>query len=232
MIRPKKISYHVLRMKFLQKRILKWFRLSRSFVTRALAKREDTTKAQIRDYIFQAFEAGLKAISLYRDKSKDIQILENEASASTFPSRRPAEVIEIQGPRTCYLTISKINNQVREVFINQVREVFISTGKGGSALNAAGEALGRILSVGLRSDSSLLPAFAKALRNIDSGDIYLLGKRRYKSLFDAIGDILESSTGQPHEENNPGDICPNCGKFSLKREGGCRTCILCGYSTC
>jgi predicted RNA-binding Zn-ribbon protein involved in translation (DUF1610 family) len=28
------------------------------------------------------------------------------------------------------------------------------------------------------------------------------------------------------------DLCPSCYKLSLKREGSCRKCSNCGYSTC
>jgi len=196
-------------------------------VSKTINLAEDTTTSEIVDLIEYAHDNNLKAISFYRDKSKAIQILENaeKQPIETLPSKRPAEVYEISGPRTCYVIITYVNGQIRETFIN--------TGKGGSALNAAGEALGRVLSVGLRAYPSLREAFANALKNIDSGDVYVLDKRRYKSLFDAIGHILSKSSEDIDQiiiAN--GDLCPSCGKMTLKREGGCKTCQLCGYSTC
>jgi len=95
----------------------------------------------------------------------------------------------------------------------------------------------------------------KTLRGIDSGNIYTLRLteggpvKRYKSIPDAIADILTFPDLSPSKESKmvfEGNIvaaenevagkirdeCPECGHFSMIRKGGCKFCLNCNYEIC
>ena len=42
--------------------------------------------------------------------------------------------------------------------------------------------------------------------------------------------IGENGNKQAHKMH--GDLCPDCGQFSVFPEGGCWTCLSCGWSKC
>ncbi len=38
---------------------------------------------------------------------------------------------------------------------------------------------------------------------------------------------------QPQQDNNHGlQVCPNCGAKALRLDGGCSSCLACGWSAC
>jgi ribonucleoside-diphosphate reductase alpha chain len=84
---------------------------------------------------------------------------------------------------TMYVTITEDDR-------GQPFEIFISLGKAGGALMADVEAIGRLISLALRSGVPL-PAIYRQLRDISSDRVVGLGPNKVKSVPDAIGIAIE-----------------------------------------
>lgn len=167
-----------------------------------------------------------------------------KAEPIDLPSVREGILYALKGVRHCYIHTTKHEGRIVEIFID--------TGESGTSLHAANQALGRVLSISLRSNETLKDRFIKTLKGIDSGTIYTLQPveggpvKRYKSIPDAISDILTfpiSSEKQDFEvkaedfekqitTNTIRDECPECGHFSMTRKGGCKICLNCKYEIC
>jgi ribonucleoside-diphosphate reductase alpha chain len=154
---------------------------------------------------------------------------------------------------TMYVTITEDDK-------GQPFEVFISLGKAGGALMADVEAIGRLISLALRSGVPLTKVY-RQLRDISSDRAVGLGPNKVKSVPDAIGiaiekwlqgrngiqqDLLNTTTAMAPRELVPGPsgeaalrsapedfigACPDCGS-QLAFVEGCAKCHVCGYSEC
>jgi ribonucleoside-diphosphate reductase alpha chain len=128
---------------------------------------------------------------------------------------------------------------------NNIREVFVAAGEMGADVNAIYAAFGMILSVALRHDPALFDPLVKVLCKVNMdqritvktsmGPEPVVGS----SLPQAIGllmrkwkDRLDAAPAPAPKEKGAYDICPECGKLALRREGSCRKCFECGYSSC
>src|SRR6266516_1556875 len=139
-------------------------------------------------------------------------------------------------------------------------EVFISLGKAGGALMADVEAIGRLVSLALRSGIPLREVY-RQLRGISSDRVVGLGPNKVLSVPDAIGIAIEKwmqekqgvqqdllggavasedvrATGAEavvSERTGEGQdfigACPDCGS-QLAFAEGCAKCHVCGFSEC
>ncbi len=140
-------------------------------------------------------------------------------------------------------------------------EVFCTLGKAGGAAFADAEAMGRLMSLALRSGVPIT-ALRDQLRGISSDRAVGVGPKKVLSAPDAIGQAIEryleeqagiqeelpiqvarpvpSGSGQPKpaparyagtHEHFMGS-CPDCGSGQLAYEEGCVKCHVCGYSEC
>jgi ribonucleoside-diphosphate reductase alpha chain len=139
-------------------------------------------------------------------------------------------------------------------------EVFCTLGKAGGAANADAEAIGRLMSLGLRSGISIRQV-KDQLRGISCDRAVGLGPNKVLSVPDAIGQAieryLEEKEGvqealplsapmtqaatqeqvQVSSSSHGPDLfdmgtCPECGTGHLAFEEGCKKCHVCGYSEC
>ncbi len=141
-------------------------------------------------------------------------------------------------------------------------EVFCTLGKAGGPANADAEAVGRLISLALRSGISILQV-KDQLRGISCDRAVGLGPNKVLSVPDAIGQAIERYVQEKEgvQEDLPlavsatttqGAIqlevsnsslsyggetfdmgtCPDCGAGHLTYEEGCKKCHICGYSEC
>ena len=219
---------------------------------------EDVEKAYM-----LAYDLGCKGITIYRDGSRDNQVLnigkvKEEASVEVpvpvpaKPKERPAILIgkttEITtGCGKMYVTI----NQDQE---GNVFEVFTSIGKAGGCAQSQSEAIGRLISLNLRS--GVEPEFIiKQLKGISCHMPYGFGTQRVLSCADAVGKALDEAIKNPLNtqvirndsitvdtlladmDKKAGNkvvsngACPDCGA-PVEYIEGCLTCQSCGYSKC
>ncbi|MGD8361064.1 MAG: LAGLIDADG family homing endonuclease, partial [Gemmatimonadota bacterium] len=139
-------------------------------------------------------------------------------------------------------------------------EVFCTLGKAGGAAFADAEAIGRLMSLALRSGVPIT-AIRDQLRGISSDRAVGVGPNKVLSAPDAIGQAIERYLEEQagiqeelpisteaaavagtkpqvtparytgHHEHFMGS-CPDCGSGQLAYEEGCMKCHVCGYSEC
>ena len=137
-------------------------------------------------------------------------------------------------------------------------EVFCTLGKAGGAANADAEAIGRLMSLALRSGISITQV-KEQLRGISCDRAVGFGPNKVLSVPDAIGQAIEryleekegiqedlpltvattrgSTRTQAVSSSSSGvtfdmGTCPDCGTGHLAFEEGCKKCHVCGYSEC
>jgi ribonucleoside-diphosphate reductase alpha chain len=179
------------------------------------------------------------------------------AAASRHKRQRPSmlrgRTVKMNSPLgDLYVTINE--DEAGRAF-----EVFCTLGKAGGAAMADAEAIGRLLSLSLRSGIPIT-ALRDQLRGISCDRTVGIGPTKVLSAPDAIGQAIEryleeregvqealplappvlapgatmdqpNTTGKAGQESFLGS-CPECGTGSLAYEEGCVKCHVCGYSEC
>ncbi len=121
---------------------------------------KDTTVEQVEQIYMQAWKAGCKGITVYREGSREgILITDEEAEAKSKEGKKakaqeaqPLTVEEWSRPHVITGQTIKIRTQQGALYVtanmdnNAIREVFINLGKTGSEEKSYCEALGRLIS--------------------------------------------------------------------------------------
>jgi len=209
------------------------------------ATREDITKVYMMSY-----ELGLKGITIYRDRSRDAQVLVTggeedkgeEEPARLAPRKRPTET---KG------TITKVKTGCGSLYTTVayddkgIFEVFATLGKSGGCASAQLEATCRLITLALRSGIDVA-SVVKQLQGIRCPSIAWEKGKSILSCADAIASVLEKHiSGEvappqieehaPPDNNHPpknlAGQCPDCGNLLVYQEG-CFICPSCGYTKC
>jgi ribonucleoside-diphosphate reductase alpha chain len=204
------------------------------------AGREDVAKAYK-----LAYELGCKGVTIYRDRSRDQQVL-NFGMATGAAGR--TEAPRPRSPRSRPVMLRGMTEKMGTgcgslyVTINQdevgLFEVFAQLGKAGGCAASQTEAISRLVSLSLRSGIDI-EAVLKQLRGIrcpspswQDGGIIL-------SCPDAISRAVEKflkvtqgrEDGIKFTPQGTVGTCPDCGE-PLENSEGCVVCKHCGYSKC
>ncbi len=204
-----------------------------------------------------AYETHCKGITVYRDGSLDVQVLETkktttaresisgtqtESIGTTLPGGyfRP-EFLEGRTYRFTY------NNSGLFITVNKdergaVREVFIERGKSGDEEKAAYEGLGRTISIALQSAVDI-KELIKTLRGIQTRNVSWHktkdGSIPIRSVPDALAHALAQSihsetqySPREHYRGEVGEKCPSCQEYSFVHIEGCNKCLICEFSEC
>jgi ribonucleoside-diphosphate reductase alpha chain len=187
-----------------------------------------TVKDVERAYLL-AYDLGTKGITIYRDGSRAEQVLyKPSAEAKLHPKERPSSLASVTdkiktGFGNLYVTIS---------FYNQKPfEVFTSIGKSGYTTMADAEALGRLISLALRSGVDAKEVISQ-LRGIGGSEPIFTEGGLVQSIPDAIAKILERHIG-PVEGNSKDifqTVCKICG--ATLPDEKCPVCPNCGWNRC
>ncbi|HDM89786.1 MAG TPA: vitamin B12-dependent ribonucleotide reductase [candidate division WOR-3 bacterium] len=234
-------------------------------VSKTINMPNEATPEDVEKAYMLAYELNLKGITVYRDGSRKEQVImvakENEKrkrAGTISPRSRPlvtkGRTIKMQTEMgSLYVTV---NEDEYGLF-----EVFVHLGKSGSSSMAFTEAIGRLISLALRSGISpkevikqlksiksstpvrqedgeivfsVPDAIAKALEKYLKGgeQLELLPKKNGKSAV-VSPVLLMAGDGKKSEEDSYRDaeICPECGGVMVYTEG-CMICRDCGYSKC
>src|SRR6266540_2077241 len=195
------------------------------------------TPADVRAIYELAYELKCKGVTVYRDGSRDNQVLSTGATDKAKAERGGAGAMEVRGevgdlkgtiaeleaeierlkkqlfeveaenlqrrqkrarPDTLRGMTTRMETPLGTMFVNiteddrgQPFEVFINLGKAGGAAMADVEAIGRLISLALRSGISI-QAIHRQLRGIASDRAIGLGPTKVLSVPDAIGIALEN----------------------------------------
>ena len=188
-----------------------------------------------------AYEEGLKGITIYRDRSRDAQVLttgnkvKTEESVTRTPRKRAKVTTGITervntGCGALYISVNSDEYGICEVFSN--------LGKAGGCASAQLEATCRLISLALRSGVNVA-SVVKQLRGIRCPSISWEQGKSILSCADAIASVLEkhiSSDDKPKLEDyglakNLAGQCPECSNMLIYQEG-CYICPACGYTKC
>ncbi len=212
----------------------------------------DATEAYVEEIYLQAFHLGCKGVTVYRDGSRDMQVLstgstakkvhETARASGSHESRGDLSAMETVGvvsdrsadadlhgelaearaeigrlkklahdleaenlqrrqkrsrPDTLKGTVRRIETPLGTLYVTitedekgQPFEVFMSLGKAGGALMADVEAIGRLISLSLRSGIPM-KEIHRQLRGISSDRVIGLGPSKVMSVPDAVGIAVE-----------------------------------------
>ncbi|NLN35373.1 MAG: vitamin B12-dependent ribonucleotide reductase [Candidatus Cloacimonetes bacterium] len=202
-----------------------------------------------------AYKLGCKGVTVYRDGSRDNQVLSVGSSLSekdksgkkVAPRKRPEVTHGITqrletGCGHMYVTINTDSHGPCEVFVQM--------GKVGGCASAQLEAIARLSSLALRS-SIRIEAIIRQLKGIRCQSPMWHKGKMITSCGDAVGQALENFLSM-HANNELKDIhivsdtdipkqsempktkvatCPDCGS-SIEHLEGCLKCPSCGWSKC
>ena len=202
---------------------------------------QEATREDIAKVYMMAYELGLKGITIYRDRSRDAQVLttgkvEEVRGAGLTPRKRAKITTGITERVTtgCGYIYVTVNSDEQGIC-----EVFSSLGKAGGCASAQLEATCRLISLALRSGVDVA-SVVRQLRGIRCPSIAWEGGKAVLSCGDAIASVLEKHTGGEVAKANPQDYglaknlagqCPDCGNLLVYQEG-CFICPSCGYTKC
>jgi ribonucleoside-diphosphate reductase alpha chain len=201
---------------------------------------KDASIEDVKKVYLLAYKLGCKGVTIYRDGSKENQVLSfTEPDKKTISSmadvkERP-EVLEgftskiLTGLGNLYVTVTEMNGQPFEIFA--------TIGKSGRSTTAKTEAIGRLVSLALRSGVKV-EKIVDQLKGIGGEHPIFQKDGLVLSIPDAISRVLENrymkgkdAVKRRYENSLLGEKCPECGGI-ISFEEGCMTCHFCGFSKC
>jgi len=198
-------------------------------VSKTINLPHDAVEEDIEKAFLLAYELGTKGITVYRDGCKTEQVLYKAAPEETLmPKERPGSLPSITdkiktGFGNLYVTIS--------YYGAKPFEVFASIGKSGYSTMADAEALGRLISLALRSGVEPHEVIYQ-IKGIGGAEPIFTEGGLVQSIPDAIAKVLERHLGEVKE--NPKDffknVCRMCG--ATMPDEKCPTCPNCGWNKC
>jgi ribonucleoside-diphosphate reductase alpha chain len=217
-------------------------RSTHNAVSKTVNFSKEATVKDVEDVYLLAYKEGLKGITIYRDRSRDTQVLTTgktekaEAEAVTRTPRKRSKITTGVTERVTtgcgYLYVTVNSDE------SGICEVFSSLGKAGGCASAQLEAICRLTSLALRSGVEVA-SVAKQLKGIRCPSIAWEEGKSILSCADAIASVLEkhvSADEKPMLEDyglakNLAGQCPECSNMLIFQEG-CFHCPACGYTKC
>ena len=227
-------------------------------VSKTINMAKHATVEEIDEVYHEAWRAQCKSVTIYRDGSKSMQVLETGATKQDATAAETAMV-----PRERPVSMSGVTDRVRTGHGNlyvtvsfdddgKPFELFTNLGKAGGCDSANLEAVSRLASMSLRAGIepgeilghlqgiSCCPAWDSGTQILSAPDAVAHVLRTHM----ANGDIAGPRTSgvQPyllttpesptsHNGSSARDGCPKCSGELVYQEG-CMNCMRCGYSKC
>lgn len=215
---------------------------------------KSATEKDVEDAYLAAYRLGCCGVTVYRDGARGDQVLSTMSTAAQVtpavteitPRKRPTTPIGRTpvirgGCGKLYITVNQDDK-------GKPFEVFVRVGKGGGCASAQAEALGRLVSLGLRCGISS-ELVVSEMKGIGCHQPSWGEGGAVTSCSDAIAKALEGYVPLQAENGNGGrhadfgippvsknaarlvGACPSCGG-AVTHEGGCQICHSCGWDAC
>ena len=192
-------------------------------ISKTINFNNEATVQDVRDAYWLAYESGCKGITIYRDGSRQKQILEVKKEGSYYDQLAGKKLaggdlalvgmpVEMK-PRPDVLAghTYKVATPIGTAFISineddsgDIFEVFVNLGRAGSDIMADAEALGRLISLAFRipsvySSDRIAQNVVDQLNGIGGSGAAGFGPARVRSLADAVAKVLRD-----HESKKAG----------------------------
>lgn len=159
------------------------------------------TVEDTRELYEYAYELGCKGVTIYRDGSRDEQVLSIENKEKDNTTENKVEKKYRSRPKILRGATYKLNTPLGKAYItiNDVNgkpfEVIVNVGKAGSDVFAMSEALGRVSTLFLRfgeiPDGNKARLLIKHLKGIGGSGAVGFGVNRVESIADAVAKAIE-----------------------------------------
>jgi len=186
-----------------------------------------------------AYELDCKGVTIYRDGSKENQVL----SFSDQDKETDSQAKVIDRPETLEGFTTKMKTGLGQLYVTVTEfnghpfEVFATIGKSGRSTAAKAEAIGRLVSLAFRAGVKVNKVVDQ-LTGIGGEHPVFQEGGLVLSIPDAIGRVLQKrymddkAVKKGHAGGGlMGEKCPECGQ-TVSFEEGCMTCHFCGFTKC
>jgi ribonucleoside-diphosphate reductase alpha chain len=199
----------------------------------------DATLEDVRKIYDLAYQLGCKGVTIYRDGSKEHQVLSTNTRNGQSEAKNTAA---LERPETLEGFTTKIKTGLGRLYVTVTElnglpfEVFATIGKSGRSTTAKTEAIGRLVSLALRSGVKTQD-IVDQLKGIGGEHPIFQNGGLVLSIPDAIARVLENRylKGKQQKSNQAnsliGAACPECGQ-TISFEEGCQKCHFCGFTRC
>jgi len=200
----------------------------------------DATVEDVMKVYDLSYELGCKGITIYRDGSKENQVLRVDEKGKDL---RPMIADVLDRPETLEGFTTKVVTGMGNLYVTVTEmdgkpfEVFATIGKSGKSTMAKTEAIGRLVSLALRSGISP-DKIVEQLKGICGEHPVFSKDGLVLSIPDAISKVLEKRylkderpATRKYANSLLGETCPECGQ-TVSFEEGCMTCHFCGFTKC
>lgn len=207
----------------------------------------DATPEDVATVYLMAYKEGCKGVTIYRDGSRDNQVLsvsssneEEKANDTVIPMESKKASRKRERPRALTGSTYQMETGCGPLYItinqdqNGLFELFTTMGKAGGCAASQCEAIGRLVSLSWRSGGQARQT-VKQLIGITCHKPAGFGENRITSCADAVAKAVQlhmlNEEDMPTKFINNGGACPDCGG-PIEHEGGCCVCRSCGFSEC
>ena len=213
----------------------------------------DATVQDIRTAYELAYQLSCKGVTVYRDGSRENQVLSVGTSISAPPEKK---VAPRHRPEMTQGITQRLETGCGHMYVtintdeHGACEVFVQMGKVGGCASAQLEAIARLSSLALRSNIKI-DALIRQLKGIRCQSPMWNKGKIITSCGDAVGQALEQflalqksgeirslnfqmEASELENEQNPrthAALCPDCGS-TIEHLEGCLKCPSCGWSKC
>jgi ribonucleoside-diphosphate reductase alpha chain len=216
------------------------------------------TPKDVEDAYILAYSLACKGVTVYRDGSRDDQVLSTgktstEARIQDSVSSHPdtdyrQKIVPRKRPEAIKGTTRLMKTGCGHLYVTinedgdgNLFELFTHMGKAGGCAASQAEAIGRLISLALRSNIEPVEII-KQLKGISCHSPIWANGGKISSCSDALSKAIENYTQIFDEDNGNGlkthskktfifGACPECGG-AVEQSGGCAVCKDCGFTKC
>jgi ribonucleoside-diphosphate reductase alpha chain len=223
-------------------------------VSKTINFKRNASSEDIRTAFEFAYKLGCKGVTVYRDGSRENQVLQTRTNHAQRPSDEH-KVVPRNRPEITQGITQKVETGCGHMYVtinsdeHGACEVFVQMGKVGGCASAQLEAIARLASLALRSNLKLdslvrqlkgircqSPMWHKGKMITSCGDAVGQALEQYMSMnLNGAHNLLNLNVQVPKAEDFGSQRmfanCPECGS-SIEHLEGCLKCPSCGWSKC